>query len=108
MTSHTGDLHDFLIQRETERHPCPVWVIYHKPLDFPGSLFAIRRYLMAWPYVDMIPTPLAAPCESLLRARKVIGKASDQKAVMFKREPTDDPVIVEAWLGESLGPGGDG
>jgi hypothetical protein len=106
MTSHTGDLHDHLIQRERERHPVPVWVIYYKPEEFTGYSFAIRTWILRWPYTSMELTRLVAPMESLRRARRVIARASKNSAVRFLRDPTDPPAVVEAWLGESAGPEG--
>lgn len=102
----SGAIHDFLIDRETARQTVSVWVIYRDPTEFPGSPFAIRRWVMGWPYTSMDQTQNVTALESLFRARTVIGMASNQKAERFKREPTDHDAIVEVWVGEAVGPGG--
>ena len=70
------------------------FAIYFNPSDFPGK-YVLRRWAITegspFPVPDKTPMGAAFSIEEL-RAKVPPG------LVCLRRDPTDDPVIVEVWV----------
>lgn len=69
-----------------------VWVIYHRPKDFPDGYVLRCQYAM--PDGTVKADDMAWQTESLEAARKIVPPG----LTMMARNPEDDPHIVETWL----------
>lgn len=68
-----------------------LWVVYEKPKDFPDKYVA-RRWTTG---ISPAPTPDVIVMDSLNELRLIL---ESMNLVWMNRHPSDDPVILEAWL----------
>lgn len=74
----------------TQSNLPPIWVVYHRPRDFPNVLFMSRVWY------GEVPTDQVMFADSLAEMhRKLIAHGA---SVSIGRMPGDDPCIVECWL----------
>ena len=66
-----------------------LWVIYDHPRDFPD-------HYVARLHVNGIPTESTIQASELEQLREVF--LVDMRLTCIRRDPSDDPVIVETWL----------
>lgn len=76
------------------RPPMELWVIYRQPRDFPDS-FVVRCWQIT--PTGPIETEEVWVRPTLEEAREVVAE-NHPGSICIRREPTDDPVIVESWL----------
>ena len=68
----------------------PLWVIYDHPKDFNAQVVVRVSF-------GLVSEPLPAlQCDSLKEARKFV--LSRGATVNLRREPFDDPAIIEGWI----------
>jgi hypothetical protein len=72
--------------------PLIMYVIYCRPADYPDS-YVVRRWGIGPGYERAEAVPLAV-VPTLRRAREQIPLGLTH----FRRQPGDDPVIVEVWF----------
>ena len=70
-----------------------VWVIYEDPSDFPGK-FVVRRRMVLADGAEKVARDPDAVVDDLESARAAVPDG----LMVFPRDPTDDPVIVETWM----------
>ena len=69
-----------------------IWVIYHRPLDFPDVPYVARRQWVRGDEIEYDPDHFEADTLEEIRAKIPWG------LVKIGRYPDDDPVIVECWM----------
>lgn len=70
-----------------------MWTVYDRPSDYPKSYVA-RRYDVRPNEVSMSASIIIAP--TLTKLRNIL--AFDLHLTCIRRDPNDDPVILETWL----------
>ncbi|MET0701695.1 MAG: hypothetical protein ABWY93_18750 [Mycobacterium sp.] len=71
-----------------------MYTIYHRPTDWPGVQFIVRRAEITAGTVQH--GAYMGTANTLDQARDLVPNAND--LVCVPRRPDDDPVIVEVWL----------
>jgi hypothetical protein len=71
--------------------PLQLWVVYDKPRDYPEDHVARRWEIRAGSTCATDET-IVGPLGAIRR------RLADKGLHALKRDPTDDPVIVECWL----------
>jgi hypothetical protein len=67
--------------------PLPIWVVYDSPVDLPGR-FVARKWLNDHPTGELLQG------KSLNEVREKLPLG----LYCVKRDPSDDPKIVESWI----------
>lgn len=71
-----------------------VWTIFDHPLDYPSSFVVRRASISATGIATLDEVWLF---EDLDQCRAFIDE-TQPGLIMFPRDPSDDPVIVECWM----------
>jgi hypothetical protein len=67
------------------------WTIYERPRDHPGG-YVVRRWEIR--DGDVIPDATARYAPTLAHARSLVPPG----LALVRREPDDDPAVLETWL----------
>jgi len=77
---------DFIIEKDGRK--MEIWTIYKHPLDYPEK-FVARKFIFDKPTSEILIG------DTLEEIRKLLPGGLTR----IERDPKDDPVIVEAWIG---------
>lgn len=81
------------VATQKEFNPFVVYMIYSNPSDYPG-LFVLQRWNMARGPGDEVRHTVLAVERDFARIRELVPKGLTR----IPRSPTDNPIVVEAWM----------
>ena len=71
-----------------------MYVIYDRPRDVAGAFFVAREWFIVKERLEPVPGEISAFGDTLDEVRQALPAG----LVCLKRDPQDDPVIVEVWV----------
>jgi hypothetical protein len=79
---------------ERARHECPMWVVYRRPMDYPGKELVARLWLIGWGLATPTDTVEFYNLIEEVHKEMVVNK----RLVRLDRMSGDDPCVVETWI----------